>query len=314
MLDTPLSARRVAFLKEAGRAPDVVRAVLIEASRLNEARADRAATGPRTDRSEPRLPKRRVIELVEAGLPGKAIARLEAHKHGGVLELTDDVKQQVIQLHPVSDRGLPAADAAPLQPPNAVTPAELEDILESTTRLSASGLSAWTYDLVRVVVANDEAKAVASELLTLMIQGRLQVPRAWLMSRLILLPKNKDGRVRPLAVGECWCRLASRILSKRLVAAASAHLAPLQYGIGVKGGVEIAAHLIQLAARVALDEDQDFVVQTVDFANAFNCVSRDAIHQQVVQHLPQLSAYFRWAYAVLREHARSRRHLRSQAG
>ena len=102
--------------------------------------------------------------------------------------------------------------------------------------------------------------------------------------------------MRPLAVGEAWTRVLGRTLAKRCSNKVKPLLSPFQLGIGVKGGVEVAAHLVQTAVRVVRRGDADLVVQTVDFANAFNTVSRVAIAAEIDNHLPELSKYVRWAY------------------
>jgi hypothetical protein len=227
-------------------------------------------------------------------LPGKAVARLEGHLQGGLAELDEEAKTQVRELHPFSNTGLPVDNLVPDLATAVIASTELAEALDNAPRLSASGQSGWTYDLIREVVSLDAARTAAAELLSVMANGKMKAEQVWLASRLVLLPKPTGG-VRPLAVGEAWTRLLGRILSKRATGTASRHLAPIQFGIGVKGGVEVVSHLVQAASRAVLS-GENLVIQSVDFANAFNCVSRTAIHQQVISHLPQLTPYVRWAY------------------
>jgi hypothetical protein len=70
--------RKRLLLQLAGR-DNVVNAVLVETRRLQPQRPERQSSGG--------LPRKKVEELVEAGLPSKALARLEGDAEGGVLPL-----------------------------------------------------------------------------------------------------------------------------------------------------------------------------------------------------------------------------------
>lgn len=72
-------------------------------------------------------------------------------------------------------------------------------------------------------------------------------------------------------------------------------------GIGVGGGAEKVAHLavLQLVARQLQGPNPpNLVIQTVDFTNAFNCISRTAVATEVDTVAPELSRYYRWSYGV----------------
>lgn len=241
------------------------------------------------------FPRRRVVELVEAGLAGKAVRRLEGHLQGGTVQLDEEVRAAVIQLHPEGPLGLPIGDGA--QAVVRISAVDLLDTCARAPRQSAAGVSGWTYDLVRSVVSDRRCADVAAELLTCMANGRLRDADLWLRSRLVLLPKQSGG-VRPLAVSEAWTRLLGRTLAKRASPKVKEHLVPQQLGISVPGGVEVAAHLIQVAVQSVKQQaaEGDLVVQTVDFSNAFNSISRGAIGAEISTHLPELRAYLQWSY------------------
>jgi len=258
-----------------------------------------AASTPRRHQlveDENLLPRRRIVELVEAGLAGKAVRRLEGHLQGGIVKLDDAVRAEVMQLHPEGPLGLPVGDGARTEV--RVSAVDLLDTCAQAPRQSAAGVSGWTYDLVRSVVADRTCADLGARLLTCMANGRLQDAELWLRSRLVLLPKQTGG-VRPLAVGEAWTRLLGRALAKRASPKAKEFLVPQQLGIAVPGGVEVAAHLVQVAAQAVQQQEaegEDLVIQTVDFSNAFNTVNRAAIATEISTHLPELRAYVEWAY------------------
>lgn len=65
-------------------------------------------------------------------------------------------------------------------------------------------------------------------------------------------------------MSEAWTRLLGRTLAKRASPKVKEHLVPQQLGISVPGGVEVAAHLIQVAVQSVKQQaaEGDLVVQT----------------------------------------------------
>ena len=169
------------------QAPNVNVAILQEAARLTALRQEERLE------HDGRLPRRRIVELVEAGLPGKAVARLEGHLQGGIAELDEEAKREVRELHPFSDASFPVDDPVLDQVASVITAAEVAEALENAPRLSASGQSGWTYDLVREVLSSDASRVVAAELLSVMSKGSMKVKQVWLASRLVLIPKPTGG-------------------------------------------------------------------------------------------------------------------------
>jgi hypothetical protein len=69
-------------------------------------------------------------------------------------------------------------------------------------------------------------------------------------------------------------------------------LSPLQLGVGISGGSEIAARI----AQHFFDYGEGFVTIKTDFSNAFNSIPRRRIYDGLVIHCPRLLPWFRWAY------------------
>lgn len=280
--------RRKRLLLHLAGLDDPCAATLTEVRRLKLLQPQ-GVPGPR---AEHRLPVRRIEELVDAGCAGKALRRLEGHVQGGVVQFSEEVRATVEQLYPRGREGLPAFEGD--QPaPLVISAAELLETVAAAPRMSAAGLSGWTYDLIRIVVSDELAAAVSAKLLTLMAAGRLGQTELWLKSRLVLLPKPSGG-VRPLSIGEAWTRMLGRALAKRFASRVAAVLSPLQLGIGVRGGVELCAHALQAAAKAV--RAGGTVMQSIDSVNAFNTVSRLAVAREVDAHVPELSALVRWSY------------------
>ena len=55
--------------------------------------------------------------------------------------------------------------------------------------------------------------------------------------------RKKDGGIRPIAAGNVFCRLASKIAANRVIPELRRQLPPVQLVDGVRGGCEAAATL-----------------------------------------------------------------------
>ena len=108
---------------------------------------------------------------------------------------------------------------------------------------------------------------------------------------------KKSGGHRPIAVGEFLCPLTSKCVAKKATSDTAEYLAPHQLGVGVKGGTEAAIH----AANAIFNDpevpaDRKWVLQ-VDFANAFNEISRTEMLAAIRRHCPKASAWAEACYA-----------------
>ena len=104
---------------------------------------------------------------------------------------------------------------------------------------------------------------------------------------------KKAGGIRPIAVGLTLRRLAAKVANRRALQTCSSLLAPRHLGVGVKGGAEAIAHA---AKRYLASTDSDKVLIKLDFANAFNCIRRDAVLEAVALHIPEVLAFANSAY------------------
>ena len=100
---------------------------------------------------------------------------------------------------------------------------------------------------------------------------------------------------RPIAVGECLGRLASKCLCVAVRDAAREYLSQLQLGVAVPHGIEAPVHVARHWAHGHSSHPNKCFL-TVDFANAFNSVDRAALLREVRLHLPGLAPYAEWCY------------------
>ena len=95
---------------------------------------------------------------------------------------------------------------------------------------------------------------------------------------------EKDGGIRPIAVGYYWRRLAAKCANLSALERVSGIFAPVQLGVGVPGGCEAAIHSTR---RFAL---------CMPFKNAFNCIHRDILLDRVAEVMPELYPFCHLAY------------------
>ena len=251
---------------------------------------------------------KRVITLTKADRPAAAVRTIEQFDSLGVIPnpaADPAVREKLSSLHPPANQ---LDDIPVLTPPPAALRLDMEHVTQGLLRLprqSAAGMDCWTYDLIRQLVPTDREEEGSDLLVSIAIlfehilAGRGGSASLWTSSRLIPLSK-KDGGVRPIAIGAVWYRFLGRVVATAVSTDLGKALLPLQYGIGVKGGAEAVAHACSIAQEFMLSGEDDledpFMVQTVDFKNAFNTIRRGTIARAVLEHAPNLYRFFCWAY------------------
>jgi hypothetical protein len=159
------------------------------------------------------------------------------------VELTEENIRKLHDLHPASETPHP-----PRTFPDAIQidRSVLLQIVRHYPRGSAAGPTGTTYEhLMAGFRSSDKCLDLGVEFINLLLRGELPRCESLLDSRLIALSKPRtDGRppgVRPIAVGEVWLRLAS-LCALAKVSHVGASLAPLQLGVGVRGGCQALGH------------------------------------------------------------------------
>lgn len=166
-------------------------------------------------------------------------------------------------------------------------------------RGTAGGPTGWTYEMICACVqSSDDGLRAVLRFTNLILSGTLPRSSFILGSVLVALQKVTDGvpngGVRPIAIGEAWYRLAMLCALSDVGATVGAGLAPMQVGVGTRGGVDAVAHAI----RTALAADPQSVACALDCSNAFNTVDRRAVFEAVRDSMPQLLPVVQWAYGA----------------
>jgi len=107
---------------------------------------------------------------------------------------------------------------------------------------------------------------------------------------------KRDNGVRPIAVGEVLRRLVGKVWMRRLKTRAANFLTPhKQFGVGVSGGCEAIIHGARRCHSTHGD-DRRYGLLQIDFANAFNLISRKAFLLVVRTHFPELYSWVAYTY------------------
>ena len=106
---------------------------------------------------------------------------------------------------------------------------------------------------------------------------------------------QKDGGIRPIAVGYYWRRLVAKCANAYGIDLLANFFSPGQLGVGMAGGCEAAIHA---ARRFLCEAPSDYVLAKLDFSNAFNCLHRDTMLSAVADQLPKIYRFCHLAYSV----------------
>ena len=106
--------------------------------------------------------------------------------------------------------------------------------------------------------------------------------------------REKDGGIRPIAVGSSLRRLSVKMGSRPIVQALGEELRPVQLGVSTSGGCEAAAHA---ARRYARDCRHRRVLLKIDMRNAFNSLRRDSFLSVARVRTPGLYSLLWQAYS-----------------
>lgn len=239
---------------------------------------------------------RKIRELLSTGQAGKAIQLISTFDEVMIADPTE-VQEQLRTLFPVADPVIYRGQ----QPPSVIGQAELIEAIKQSPKGRANGLSGWTYDLLGYVfVARnavlDDEDAHLPGLLTRFVNhianDRLAESKDLLVaSRIVPLMQRGSAKLRPIQVSDALCRIIQKTIAQQLKPRLEAIFAPLQYGVGVKGGAEIVAHATQLYS-IAKKDDASVGVLQLDIKNAFNSISRQVIADRLAEEIPELATAF----------------------
>ena len=146
-------------------------------------------------------------------------------------------------------------------------------------------------DILRCVAPHSphDVRPAINRLMLKLCSGDVPLVVSTSLSSAKLIPLlKKDASIRPIAIGNVWRRICSKLLislSSDQISAFSTSNS--QFGVGCPLGAEIMVHSTRMILQ-AKSQDPNFVILKIDFRNAFNCVSRSVFLNYVKSMFPLL--------------------------
>ena len=216
----------------------------------------------------------KAIELAKGGAYKRAILRLCSSK--APLN-TEEAGDELQRLNPQSNADLP------VPPPSdfnhlTLNHDELITMLRRAKDTKAGGPSGWTEELLLLVALASPTYAEGiSQVLTDLANGDVDDENMQRLTacRLIGLKKPSDDakvklKLRPIAIGEVFLRLAGRIILNKVSARLNDKFMECNQFAFASGGVDAIIH----HTRLAFQHHKTFC--TIDCSNAFNSIWRSA--------------------------------------
>lgn len=136
-----------------------------------------------------------------------------------------------------------------------------------------------------------------SALSNYMLSGKVQSDFIQVMYGASLCALNKKGGgVRPIAVGNTFRRITSKLACASVRSERASKFIPRQVGFGVKGGCEAAAHATR--SFIKKNSHRKVVIVKIDFRNAFNEVDRDVFLNEMRLNCPAIFPYLWQCYSA----------------
>ena len=220
--------------------------------------------GPQVDdfRDPASLQVARARALAQAGYLSRAAKALSQQ---GLVAPSSAVVEKLRSLHPKgSGEILPVPASAPHV---AVDEALLRRVISSKLKNgSAGGPSGWTGELVAPLADDEECLQGLAALVRDILNGVLDAnSRSLLMASLLIPGAKDDGGVRPIAISECFYKLASMYAMALVRDSLPAIFEPIQLGVGAKGGAGRALHVLQAGLETM---GPDTILLKCDIKNA----------------------------------------------
>jgi hypothetical protein len=252
------------------------------------------ATAAKSDSANLEREFRKVVALVNQGLPGKACRLLCSR---GMAE-GPDVLEQMHRLFPAAQEAVECR----LEADVAVDAKAMQKILKEMPRGLAPGPSGLRAD--HLLQANqqkhrklfEEAAETLARLARRAISGELPISLArWFCGGRGVPLRKKDGGVRPLVVGEVLRAAVSKLVLARCGEDARESLPAVQLGYSPgENGLQAAVR----TARFWAQNLHKKVLLKVDISNAYNSVSRLACCDGAENVSSELGAWARWCLAT----------------
>ena len=263
-----------------------------------------ARAGRRKKQADPTQPERNVARASTLAQEGQYTRALQALLSQGMDQVSGQAIQAMESKHPrpASPPTLPPEPNG--TPPLIVSSAQVRDAIFSFHPGTAPGPSGLRAEHLKEALSSRAHGQAArllvalTRLVNLMLAGKLPTLVApFLNGGNLFAAVKKDGGFRPIVVRDVLVRATSKCATKAVAARAEAYLAPLQLGVGVRGGCEATVHATRHILQDTTIHHSDKWLLQVDFSNAYNSVDRTAMFAAVRDKFPDLSHWIEWSYS-----------------
>jgi hypothetical protein len=222
----------------------------------------------------------------------------------------DTKVRDLAALHPCGEPPVGVVlPAAPAYSAESFTVDDLRKAVRAAMTDSSPGPDGWTFEALHDALEHDLFATNFHAIVCDICNGRVAPRTARLLaaSSLIGIPKGKtaaDG-TRPIALGATFLKVAAARALRAANASLTTRFAQTQYGCAVKGGAEFVVHAVRRFVRDAKWPDGSHVanhgahrvIATIDFANAFNTPTRQAMWE-ATRGIQELAGIFSVSYAA----------------
>ncbi|KAL0246558.1 hypothetical protein GEMRC1_007770 [Eukaryota sp. GEM-RC1] len=224
-------------------------------------------------------------------LRGQFSSALSSLNHTLPAEVSVETVEKLKKLHPVEEfSGNPVFGELSMSywTNKPVLVDEILQLISSSPSGRAAGPSGMSFDHFKIAVnAVPEICEDLAVFFNEVLLGTKKLPHALCSSRLVALSKPNGG-VRPIAVGETISRIFSTLCFRRVRDSSVEFFRPFQFAVGVPDGTTCAA----LTSDFHFHSNEENAILNIDFKNAFNCVLRSTISDELSKFFPQLIPYF----------------------
>jgi hypothetical protein len=210
---------------------------------------------------------RKVLKLVHDDRFADAVRCMKSLGNAVCDKSTADALQN---LHPHSNPPavVPPVDSTPFQ----INQANFRKLIYKFKKTVAPGLSGLRISHIIQLSSGApdlQLTQLFTQIINLMLAGKVpQEAGKFLFGASLSALNKKNGGIRPIAAGDVLRRIAGKAVCATFSGSFCELFGKNQFGVGVKGGMEVICH----SMRILLNEhreDKDFFVFKVDFKNAF---------------------------------------------
>ena len=248
---------------------------------------------PMNDQNQTSANIARCKSLVSKGRFGDAMQALSSN---GVAAISEEVLASLLAKHPQIKEDIPDLKSTnPFQATtNEIRAAALS--FKNGSCPGGSGLRAdHLKDLLKIInpIAREKFEIALTDLCNTLLRGEAPNTLGRFIAGAPVIPLLKpDGGIRPIAIGETLRRLVSKAAAFKVL---RERTLDLQYGVGRRNGGEAILHAVSNVMK-KWEEDPGVALLKIDFANAFNTVSRKSFFEQTNNLFPELSSWISFCY------------------